>query len=86
MGSPNFAPWSDAEVERLLSLVETGGSTSNIAQALGRSEADIKRQARFLGVQLSEHQETGLLTRTVDSSSKNSAIRYVPFRPRPTED
>ena len=82
MDSRDFAPWSDAEVERLLSLVETGSSTLNIAQALGREESDVKQQARFLGVQLIERQETGLLTRTLDSSSKNAAIRFVPFRPR----
>jgi predicted transcriptional regulator len=79
---PDFSPWSDEDVERLLSLIESAASTHDIAQALGRNESDLQKQARFLGVLLPEHEETGVITRTADSSSTNSTIRYVPFRPR----
>jgi hypothetical protein len=85
VNSPELIPWNDADTEQMISLIERGYPAAAIAPALGRSEEDVIERARFLGVQLPAQKETGLLTRTVDSSSKGSSIRYVPFRSRSVE-
>lgn len=81
---PNFAPWSDEEVERLLRLIEGGGSMNDLVRVLGRNENDLEQQARFLGVHLPQHEELPVLTRTSDSSKASSTtIHYAPFMQTP---
>lgn len=81
--SPDFAPWSDEEVERLLRLIETGTPMAELCRALGRSDLDLEQQAQFLGVHLPQHDARTLLTRTSDSSSCSSTIQYAPFTQSP---
>ena len=78
--STSFAFWNDEDVERLLRLIEGGSSVNDIICALGRSEADLAQQARFLGVHLPHHEEMRVLTRTSDSSTASSTIHYAPFK------
>jgi hypothetical protein len=80
---PNFASWNDEDVERLLRLIESGSPVNDITRALGRSEADLAQQARFLGVHLPHHEEMRVLTRTSDSSTASSTIHYAPFKQTP---
>lgn len=80
---PNFSPWSDEEVERLLRLIESGSSLAELSRALGRSEPSVEQQAKFLGVLIPQHEELAVLTRTADSSSSSSTIHYVPFKVNP---
>jgi hypothetical protein len=81
----NFAHWSDDEVERLLNLIESGRPTREIARALARSETDLQEQARFLEVQLPEHREIRVLTKTADSSAVSVTIHYASCLPRAME-
>ena len=81
--SPNFASWSDEDVERLLRMIESGRSVNDMTRVLGRDEADVAREAQFLGVHLPGHEEMRVLTRTTDSSKASTTIHYAPFKQRP---
>ena len=83
MDLPNFTPWGDEEVERLLRLIESGSSLAELSRALGRSEANIEEQANFLGVLIPRHEELSVQTRTADSSSASATIHYAPFTVSP---
>ena len=83
MELPNFTAWTDEDVERLLQLIESGSSLHDLTRQLGRNEADLAQQARFLGVHLPQHEEMRVLTRTTDSSRASSTIHYAPFKQRP---
>jgi hypothetical protein len=78
-----FAHWSDEEVEQLLRLIESGSSMNDLSRALGRSESDLERQARFLGVHIPQHGEVAVQTTTSDSSTLSATIHYAPSLPTP---
>jgi len=77
--SAEFAHWSDEDVERLLRLIEGGSSLAELSRVLERSEADVERQARFLGVMVPQHEALAVQTRTTDSGKVSATIHYAPL-------
>jgi hypothetical protein len=71
--------WSDEDVEKMLRLIELGSSLRDIIRLLGRTEAELTREAAFLGVMLPRHGAMTVSTTTADSSAASATIHYAPF-------
>ena len=71
--------WGEDDVERLLRLIESGSSVEELSRVFGRTEVEVERQARFLGVLIHRHEELPVQTRTADSSCESATIHYAPF-------